>query len=84
MLQYVLICQLSPARRSVDVTLLVTAAMAPGSVVLVWYPRLDPLLNTVLASAIFVPQQNLLQYQVRLVFDIAVHLYGVAVELKKM
>lgn len=58
--------QLSPPRRSVDVTMPVTAAMTPGSIVLAWYPRLDPIVNTVLASAIYVPQQNLLQYQVRI------------------
>ncbi|CAG9098707.1 unnamed protein product [Plutella xylostella] len=56
--------ELSPARKSVDIKVPVTSAMAPGSILLAWYPRLDPIVNTVVASAMLVPQDNLLQYEV--------------------
>ncbi|KAJ8726365.1 hypothetical protein PYW07_001063 [Mythimna separata] len=51
--------ELSPARRSVDVTVSVTSRMSPGSVLVAWYPRLD--VNNLLSAAVYAPQANLLQ-----------------------
>lgn len=51
--------ELSPARRSVDVTVSVTSRMSPGCILVAWYPRLD--VNNLLAAAVYAPQANLLQ-----------------------
>ncbi|CAH0748966.1 unnamed protein product [Diatraea saccharalis] len=55
--------ELNPARRSVDVSAEVTRHMSPGCVLLAWYPRVDST-NTMLASAVYVPQRNLLKHKV--------------------
>ncbi|CAH0404826.1 unnamed protein product [Chilo suppressalis] len=55
--------ELNPARRSVDVSVEVTHQMSPGCVLLAWYPRLDST-NAMLASAVYVPQRNLLKHKV--------------------
>ncbi|CAH0603133.1 unnamed protein product [Chrysodeixis includens] len=54
--------ELSPARRSVDVTVSVTSRMSPGCVIVAWYPRVD--VNKVLSAAVYAPQGNLLQNEV--------------------
>ncbi|XP_022820433.1 CD109 antigen-like [Spodoptera litura] len=51
--------ELSPARRSVDVSVPVTSRMSPGCVLVAWYPRLD--VNNLLAAAVYAPHGNLLQ-----------------------
>lgn len=56
--------QFTSARRSVDITVPVMPRMAPGCVLLAWYPRLDAARNTVLSAAVYAPQQNLLQNKV--------------------
>ncbi|XP_026329682.1 CD109 antigen-like isoform X2 [Hyposmocoma kahamanoa] len=56
--------ELTPARQSVDISVPITVGMAPGCVILAWYPRLDPIYNTVLAASVFVPQKNLLQHKI--------------------
>ncbi|XP_075992321.1 thioester-containing protein 1 allele R1-like [Anticarsia gemmatalis] len=53
--------ELSPARKSVDVTVAITSRMAPGCILLAWYPRLDAARNNLLAAAVYAPQKNLLQ-----------------------
>ncbi|XP_063529848.1 thioester-containing protein 1 allele R1-like [Cydia strobilella] len=58
--------ELSPARKSVDVSIPVQARMAPGCVLLAWYPLLDSTQDVLLASAIYAPQKNLLQHKVYL------------------
>ncbi|KAL0849223.1 hypothetical protein ABMA28_013556 [Loxostege sticticalis] len=57
--------ELNPARRSLDISVEVTRDMTPGCVVLAWYPRLDST-NTMLAAALYAPQQQLLHHQVSL------------------
>ncbi|XP_028159271.1 CD109 antigen-like [Ostrinia furnacalis] len=57
--------ELNPARRSVDISVEVSRAMTPGCVVLAWYPRLDST-NTMLAAALYAPQQQLLHHHVSL------------------
>ncbi|CAH2104660.1 unnamed protein product [Euphydryas editha] len=54
--------ELSPARRSVDVSERVTAAMAPGCGLLAWHPRLAA--DALLAAAVYAPHSQLLQHQV--------------------
>lgn len=56
--------QLSPARKSVDFSVTASVGMAPGCVLLAWYPRLDPSSNDVLAASVYAPIQNLLQHEV--------------------
>ncbi|XP_049864919.1 CD109 antigen-like isoform X2 [Pectinophora gossypiella] len=56
--------ELNPARRSVDITAPVSVGMAPGCVILAWYPRLDPLSNTIQSAAVYAPQKNLLMNKV--------------------
>lgn len=56
--------ELSPPRRSVDISVRVTPRMAPGCVLLAWYPRLDAARNTLLSAAVYVPQKNLLQHKI--------------------
>ncbi|KAM3964840.1 thioester-containing protein 1 allele R1 [Aphomia sociella] len=56
--------ELNPARRSVDVSLAVTSRMAPGCVLLAWYPRLDAARNPIVSAAVYAPQRNLLQHKV--------------------
>ncbi|KAJ0181857.1 hypothetical protein K1T71_002579 [Dendrolimus kikuchii] len=56
--------ELSPPRRSVDISIQVTSRMAPGCVLLAWYPRLDATRNTLLSTAVYVPQKNLLQHKI--------------------
>ncbi|KAG6455793.1 hypothetical protein O3G_MSEX009390, partial [Manduca sexta] len=57
--------ELSPARRSVDVSVETSWRMAPGCVLAAWYPRLDPA-NALLAAAVYVPHNDLLQHTVSL------------------
>lgn len=38
--------------------------MAPGCVLLAWYPRVDPSASDLLAASIYVPVQKLLQHEV--------------------
>ncbi|XP_023935608.2 thioester-containing protein 1 allele S3 isoform X2 [Bicyclus anynana] len=54
--------ELSPARRRVDVSVPVTAGMAPGCILLAWYPRLAG--DSVLSAAVYAPQRDLLQHKV--------------------
>uniref|UniRef100_A0A2A4K0R1 TEP1-F n=1 Tax=Heliothis virescens TaxID=7102 RepID=A0A2A4K0R1_HELVI len=54
--------ELSPARRSVDITVSVTSRMSPGCVLVAWYPRLD--VNNLLSAAVYAPHSNLLQNEV--------------------
>ncbi|XP_045774990.1 C3 and PZP-like alpha-2-macroglobulin domain-containing protein 8 [Maniola jurtina] len=54
--------ELSPARRSVDVSVPVTAAMAPGCILLAWYPRLAG--DSVISAAVYAPQKEMLQHKV--------------------
>ncbi|CAH4004421.1 unnamed protein product [Pieris brassicae] len=55
--------ELSPATRTVDITVPVTSAMSPGCSLLAWYPRLDPA-ESLLTAAIYVPHDKLLQNEV--------------------
>ncbi|KAJ2953639.1 hypothetical protein O0L34_g1251 [Tuta absoluta] len=59
--------ELTSERRSVDVTIPVTAGMAPGCVVMAWYPRLDPVNNSIQSAAVYVPQRNMLQNKVSVI-----------------
>ncbi|XP_049691725.2 thioester-containing protein 1 allele R1 [Helicoverpa armigera] len=54
--------ELSPARRSVDISVSVTSRMSPGCVLVAWYPRLD--VNSLLSAAVYAPHSNLLQNEV--------------------
>ncbi|CAH2243434.1 jg9350 [Pararge aegeria aegeria] len=54
--------ELSPARRSVDVSVPVTADMAPGCILLAWYPRLAG--DNVLSAAVYAPQREMLQHKI--------------------
>ncbi|XP_026487589.2 thioester-containing protein 1 allele S3-like [Vanessa tameamea] len=54
--------ELSPARRSVDVSERVSAGMSPGCSLLAWYPRLAA--DAVRAAALYAPQGQLLRHQV--------------------
>lgn len=56
--------ELSPARRSVDVTVYVISHMAPGCVLVAWYPRLDAARNNIVSAAVYAPQKDLLQNQI--------------------
>ncbi|CAH0725826.1 unnamed protein product, partial [Brenthis ino] len=53
--------ELSPARRSVDISVAVTAGMAPGCVLLAWYPRVA---GGVVSAAVYAPQRDMLQHRV--------------------
>ncbi|XP_072936646.1 thioester-containing protein 1 allele S3-like isoform X2 [Epargyreus clarus] len=55
--------ELSPARRSVDVKVSVSGGMAPGCVLLAWYPRAAAAAR-LLAAALLAPQRHTLQHQV--------------------
>ncbi|XP_052755570.1 thioester-containing protein 1 allele R1-like isoform X2 [Galleria mellonella] len=58
--------ELNPVRRSVDISIPVTAKMSPGCVLLAWYPRLDAARYPIVAAAVYAPQRNLLQHKVSL------------------
>ncbi|CAB3250011.1 unnamed protein product [Arctia plantaginis] len=56
--------ELSPARKSVDVTASVTSRMAPGCIFLAWYRSLEAPRNNLLSAAVYSPQKDILQNQV--------------------
>ncbi|CAG4944809.1 unnamed protein product [Colias eurytheme] len=55
--------ELNPPLRTIDITIPVSSAMAPGCTLLAWYPRLDSA-DRLLAAAVYVPNDKLLQNKV--------------------
>lgn len=74
--------ELSPARKNVDFSIPVSSTMAPGVVLLTWYPRLDASSNDVLAASIYAPVDKLLQHEVTLSISNGAYRPGGSVQMK--